>query len=686
MTVIKEFTVKSSGSTWSDTNMLLAFEPNGDKVWIKEKAHDPTTLAPYYTTVEPTGLTDRLSMGSHYLAHATVLSKYPMATSALDSATNLTMLHAYMRSNTRYNLDKASQAGNVLEFTSTQGVKHHLIWYQYPTTYTGGLSSFSSDNRFVTRYTLIEGDDWTNPVASVTGAFTGAVPSGLVTGVSNSQLTPVYVDTANKLIYCHQIHAQSVTVSPSGGNYEAGFTRGHSMCKIPFTTRLDGALAISSASGSGFGNGTTIYTTHSLDTNPIYFCGKNNDGTPMFLTQIENDTSFTASSSGNNNSTTNSAYTSAKTLWTGVKANSAPKIYFDKLVGGVQTNVASINLSSNQFSSTGASKSMCSFAPSKFESSTASGETDISYSYSLCFNTSSVPSIIYYRWDKATPGASANLCSIDWGSVTPADKIPFPFPSALAISDRTPQYTTAHCFVTTLGDNRYLNVIFTYGYSGITSTRAAAGSLAMTTFQIDTSTWQSLTYMGSIAVSAYSFCSLDSGNTRIAVITTGAMKVYTCTAGTWTESSSEAGAIAVVARDYEDRLWAIDVGNASLTSNTQRSAQSTLYATVSSYYEVPIKVILHTSSLTNLVTAEFVTRSQSFGGSNLSNNVKVNAYNTSSARIATTVYLKLVGSNAVFTDNSSTSISITTSSSADTLVPVTITGSGLVSVTASFSL
>ena len=682
MTIIKEFTVKASGSTWSDTNMLLAFEPNGDKVWIKEKAHDPTTLAPYYTTVEPSGLTDRLRVGSHYLAHATMLSKYPMATSALDNATNLTMLHAYMRSNTKYNLDKNSQAGNVIEFTSTQGVKHHLIWYQYPTTYTGGTTTLSSDNRFVTRYTLIEGDDWTNPVASVTGAFTGAVASGLLTGVGINQLTPVYVDTANKLIYCHQVHTQGISV----GGTETGYTRGHSMCKIPFTTRLDGALAISSASGSGFGNGTNIYTTQSLDTNPIYFCGKNNDGTPMFLTQIENDTTVTGSNAGITASFPQITYYPSKTLWTGVKTNSAPKIYFDKLVGGVQTNVASINLSSNQFSSTGASKSMCSFAPSKFESSTASGETDISYSYSLCFNTSSVPSIIYYRWDKATPGASANLCSIDWGSVTPADKIPFPFPSALAISDSKPQYTTAHCFVTTLGDNRYLNVIFTYGYSGVTSTRAAAGSLAMTTFQIDTSTWQSLTYLGSIPVSAYSFCSLDSGNTRIAVITTGAMKVYTCTAGTWTESSSEAGAIAVVARDYEDRLWAIDVGNASLTSNTLRSPQSTYYDTVSSYYEATIKIILHTSSLTNLVTAEFVTRSQSFGGSNLSNNVKVNAYNTSSQRIATTVYLKLVGSNAVFTDNSSTSISITTSSSADTLVPVTLTGSGLVSVTASFSL
>ena len=696
MTIVKEFTVRRYSTSSFEANTLLAFEPNGDKVWIKEKAYDATTLAPYYTTETGTALTDKNLSNYHGLTQSVVLSKHPFAMSGLEDMENQATyyngysINLYQCSQSKYNLDKSTLGGNVFEFISTQGVKHHLIWYQYPipvssigVSYNQYINPYASLNKFVTRYTLIEGDDWTNPVATVSGVLTGTTTGLGVAGQHVFQLIPVAVDPVNKFIYCHQVHAQNVTTlgySATLTNHESGYTRNLSICKIPFTTRLDSTLAVSSATGSAIANGVTIYTTHSLDNNPVFYCGKNNDGTPMFMTQIENDTSITAVATGNTTTTTNTNYPLAKSLWTGVKANSAPKIYFDKLASGVQTNVASINTSSNQFSSTGANKSMCSFAPSKFEASTASGETNIYYSYSLCFNSSSVPSIIYYRWDKATPTASANLCSIDWGAVTSTDKISFAFPTALAISSYLPQMTTAHCFVTTLGSARYLNVLHTFGNATNLATKTVAGQTLMTTFQIDTSTWQALTYIGSIVVSAYSYCSLDSDNTRIAVITTDAMKVYTCTAGVWSMTSSESGSINVVARDYNDRIWALDIGTSDYTTIT---ATSTNYSTT--WRDISCKLHLHTSSLANLIRAEFVTRVQTYQGTNLSNNIRLNAYNTSSNRVATTVYLKLTGS-AIFNENSSTSLSVTTSASVDTLVPITINGSGLVNISASFSV
>jgi len=705
MAIVKEFTVRRYNSYSFDANTLLAFEPNGDKVWIKEEAYDASTLAPKFSTQGSTGLTQKNLNSYHGMTMGTVLSKYPMAFSGLSEFDNGTSpllgvnTLLYTDPSNRFNLEKSSQHGNIIEFTSSQGVKHHLIWYVSPSpmippgsasSTTIDVAGYGGQIRYTTYYTLIEGDDWTNPVASISGTLTGNV-TGYISNYSMSaiQVIPIAVDPVNKFIYCHQVVAQ-VTNTPTGWNlgapaplklYSVTQTRNISIAKFPFTTRLDSTLAIASSTGNAILNGL-IYTTHSFDTNPIFYCGRNNDGTPMFMTQIENDTSFTLNQNGVVDHNVNNTYYTAKTLWNGVKTNSAPKIYFDKLAGGVQTNVASINTSSNQFSSTGASKTMGFFAPSKFEASTASGETNIFYSYSLCFNSSSEPSIIYYRWDKATPTASANLCSIDWNGVTSTDKISFAFPTALAISSYNPHKTTTHCFVTTLGSNRYLNVLQTHGDLTTLSTKTLPGQTLMTTFQIDTSTWQSLTYVGSISVSALSYCSLNDANSRIAVISNIGMFVYACTDGVWSLASSEAGAINIVARDYNDRVWALDIGNYDYTQN----ATVTGLSSDVSWTEASVKLILHSSVLPNLATVEFVTRDQTYTGTNLTNQLRVNAYDTSSNRIATTVTLNIVGTNAYFTSNSSTSINITTSAVTDTNVGITITGPGLLQVTASFAL
>jgi hypothetical protein len=90
MAVVKEFKVKKYNRDTYDANMLLAFEPNGDKVWIKEEAYDATTLAPKYTTEQSTALSTPIqSHNWHGLTNATVLSKYPFAYTALGELDDL---------------------------------------------------------------------------------------------------------------------------------------------------------------------------------------------------------------------------------------------------------------------------------------------------------------------------------------------------------------------------------------------------------------------------------------------------------------------------------------------------------------------------------------------------------------------------------------------------------------------
>jgi hypothetical protein len=81
------------------------------------------------------------------------------------------------------------------------------------------------------------------------------------------------------------------------------------------------------------------------------------------------------------------------------------------------------------------------------------------------------------------------------------------------------------------------------------------------------------------------------------------------------------------------------------------------------------------------VTMTLDSTTQQYTGSNLSNNLNISTWNYTGTRVSTKVTLYLTG-NAYFTSNSSQTIVVTTSTTADTVVPVTITGTGQVNFSA----
>lgn len=687
MAIVKELKVFRNDTEGcyeiNDTQTLLCFEPNSDTLWMNGKPYDYDTLNPVYAR-ENTALQSHNLLRFHALTQNQLLSSYPVAYTALDQGvaeTNLRTYHYQAFNSIRFNLDKATQSGNIISFTSAQGVKHHLIWYP---VYSNGLRSvYSQFNTHTCRYILIEGDNWQSPAAITTGAFTGTVTGALTYQNAVAQIWPIAVDPVNKFIYCAQSVAQNSTNYSS--YYTYAFTRANAIVKCPFTTRQDvgGALAISSASGNVIGNSFT-YTQQDFDTNPIFYCGLNNDNSPMFLTQVENDTVGTVGSTGIN-SGNYTGYAANKTQWSAVRTNTSPKIYWDKLNAGTQTNVASQNTAANNWGSAGASKPMYRFAPSKFEASTAAGESNIKYSYSLCYNTTgNVPGLIYYKWDRGTPANSTSgLMTIDWAGQTTTDMIAHPFASAEVNGTRTmyPEFSCANVFLTKQGSRYFINVLHTHAYSDNMVLRPA-NSKRLTTFEVDTSTWTSCTWVASISVPAYSFMTLDDNATKIAVIRDGGVDIYSSNNGIWTVTATEPGAITCVGRDQSNRLWAIDqIVNAfsELTSTNDYNAGI-------AQTEIKPKIRLISESLPNRVSIVLNDRNLTYSGSNISTSAAVNAYNTSGSRIETTVYLKLSGVNAVFTANGSTELSVTTSSSADLTVPITVTGSGYIQIAGSFAL
>jgi hypothetical protein len=76
------------------------------------------------------------------------------------------------------------------------------------------------------------------------------------------------------------------------------------------------------------------------------------------------------------------------------------------------------------------------------------------------------------------------------------------------------------------------------------------------------------------------------------------------------------------------------------------------------------------------IKMEWVNPLGTWSGSNLSNGVKINAYNGSAERIAVQVRLLIDGSNAVWDANTSREITITTKTDKDLIVPITITKGG----------
>lgn len=694
MAIVKEVKVlrNNQQSTYElgDTQTMLVAEPNSNTLWINGEPHDYNTLNPLFSK-ECAAFTSKFNL-NNCMSSGAMPSPRPVAYTTLDqgfTTEDVSLLPLDQSFHcSRFNLDKTQQHGNILSFTSAQGVKHYLFWY--PSAVSSEVSAaYSYYNSWSTRFILIEGDDWANPAAVTTGTLTGISPSGISTNANlTSYIIPVAVDTVNKFVYCHQSVVHYNASFPSFSSYFLrAFTNSEAMVKLPFTTRLDvgGALTLSSATGAGIFDLANSYHQIDFAANNIHYCGLNDDNTPMFMNQLENDTAGYYSSSGMTSGTYTS-YSANKTQFTATRAYAAPKIYWSNLQAGNKTLVASQNVSSLSWSSnTTANKPLGQFAMSKFEDSTIVGENKIRYAYNICWSTTGDVGLSYYKWDRATPANStSNLVTINWNGMTPSTALAHPFPVSEANGTRSwfPNLTCANTFVTKQGSRYFINLLYTFCNSTSIAARGA-GSKNLVSFEIDTTTWTNATYVNYISVPAYSMCGLDDNFTKIAIIRNGGMDIYSCNNGVWTITATEAGSISFVSRDQDNRIWALDqtVDKFSLISATTSQDIASHTRTL-----IRPKIRLVSDSLPARASVVLQDRTLTYTGSNISSSLKVNAYNTAGSRVLTNVYIKLSGSNAVFTSNGSTEIEVTTSTSADTTVPITINGSGYIQASASFVL
>lgn len=206
-------------------------------------------------------------------------------------------------------------------------------------------------------------------------------------------------------------------------------------------------------------------------------------------------------------------------------------------------------------------------------------------------------------------------------------------------------------------------------YEPGTTTSAATSALNLYLWRLDSKT--SATFLQKLdtgsAGRVRAFMPIDSSCKRIVVVYDDKIVFYAWNSSTnWTFQSTQNLNTQDVGIDSQGRVWATDLGSFS-------PGEPTGYLNQSLYVYEPAGAAAN-------ITVSFAQSAYSYTGSTIASNVIVNAYDVTGARVALNVTLTRDTTNFDFSGSPSTSV--TTSTSADTLVPISVFGTGLLSVLA----
>ena len=651
MALLKSFNVLkvSNNIHTNETNTGIVINPSSDKtVWINNQPHEYNSLFPIFKKDLAVFKKSRINTSLGFVQNC-VVSKGPMIICGQDSSWQNTSGYfgskadSYMLKNRDLNLED----GNVVDRTSTMysfedasSNKFHLILFHVYTSYPGQSQ---------THYIFVEGDDFSNPSAYTQGTLDNGGSTNSNTQLQ-SAVSVYYVDTANKYFYFHTRGTGS-----SSSSYRDDYFK-NAVYRASYTTSVDdGTLAINSLSSvlaTNHGSGTQGY----IESACFYYGGKNNDNTLMFFEYNETDSARATATSA----TKSSDLLVAESY--DVSSNSA-------------STVATLT-TSNLTTASVAAKPMMRPRPTQFYNSTISGEGDVYYSFYPCCDANDVVTFIRTKWDKSANSNAGSVsianCTMTYGSGSAADYIA---PSLLHNNDDS-LGTRSNSWITKTGSDYYLHHLPSYG-NPTNLARNSSTAKNLVTYAIDSSNWSTLTYHSSVQVNSLEFIHLNNNRDKIAVISSGNCKIYTWSNG-WTETASEGGNFIGLTQDAAGRLFGLD-GSSNLANESADALSS-------SYYFIPHKVKLISDSLPSSVSIVFANENLTYSGSDISTNLTVNAYDSSSARIAKSVILKIDGANAKFTTNNSKTLTTTTSNSADTTVGLTVTGPGPITISGSFSI
>lgn len=274
----------------------------------------------------------------------------------------------------------------------------------------------------------------------------------------------------------------------------------------------------------------------------------------------------------------------------------------------------------------------------------------------------------YVQWDKVTDTVtlSANL-TVNWGNTSQANEWAVDNVTGSSVNSQWGLQRLVFNDVFTFLDGATTRRYLMWGQINGTGTQYDGNSKQRTfvIFLVDPANPRTLTYHSDIVIptTPINYIWLTSNRNQLAIISAAATYFYNFThAAGWTLSATIPVRYASIGVDSLGRIW-------GLTAGPTQSGQ----------------VDLITNQIPITITVAAANTSYNYTGSNIASNVIVNTYDTAGSRIAANLKLAINGTSMTFSGANLTT-TVTTSNSANTLVPVTITGSGVSTIVASVVL
>lgn len=661
-TIIKRFAALNY--EYPQNKILAGFDANN--IYANDlKIHNASKIEkPYKETFFSTHDTSNTIPYKNYLATEFPCNYSPRSNvEAEDSTRNYTagkLDKTPIWKNTGYMnvLDKSlrTKSGTLYSFQDSASVKHFVqIDYNEPI--------LSASHNYTINISLIQGNDLSTIQASTIKSYSNGIitpfnPNYVYTGVPSI----FWIDTTRKFIYLNMYAGYTYSANINSYQYQARL-----LYRVSYTTVADGGSL-------SLGNyeyiatpGTSFYTMAYMHADQLFLCGFGNNGNPVYLRAVEKN------AAGSINSWYNAApYTDT---------HYHRYIIFEHVLSdNTISTLHDFNSTSAWNSSVNRIVGHCS--PSCFEQ--ISGDNYIAFFPG--FNTNNQLTPVSVTWNKATNVFQINIVPTSIQATIKNeyqdvhdDAVPYVYTfssTTLNLSLKVIAPVVMEIISGELG-NKYLTVYNDLFNDRMRAYCVSTGVRNMVTFQISNN-WETLTHVQTTEFDALFTLPLNQDRTNLASAESTNASLWSFSeVNYWQKVFTTPGIAYYLVRKDDNSFYAVTLSNDTLSSQPITEYPERRYITS----EI-LEISANQAELTiNINTGDPV----SYNGSPLNKSIFVDAL-SNGQRVIQDVTLTIDSDQAVFVGPPEANmITITTSDTESTEVPLILNSPGAIIISAKFT-
>lgn len=552
-----------------------------------------------------------------------------------------------------------SNTGTISTFKDSANVDHmvHIVFLENP---------ISSNYNFDIKIILMEASSLDNITDSITKVYSNTT-SPLNSSIKTGTASILWIDNVNEFIYLY-VDVGLVSSSLSGLHTS-------SLYRVAYTTKsTSGMLSLGDYEYLNVLT-PTYYSMYHLHSAPFYYCGKSNNGNPVYIRACEKDA----------NTSDGVWYSSAEThlhryiIVEHVLSTNTMTVLYDV------NSTTSWGLGSNISSSVNRVTGM--FSPTSFIQTDPS--SDVYVSYFPAFDTTNNLRIIGIFWDKSTNVFQIKLLNLsNQADIKTLYQDPFDdavLPYATSNSNTSISLSLKHIAPVKLeiikgnDGNYYLSI-----FNEFLSNRYLAFSTSPVTKNIITyaisNNWETLTHVQTTPLNAIMTFFPDANRNNLFVAENNSLSIWQFNPTTYWQKLSNTPNVYpyFFSKKDDNSVYVVDMGSDEfqLIATTEQPERKFIDVNV---HEV--SVLSAGSNTINLIVNENLT----YEGSPITSTIQVEVRDTSSQRVSTDIVIEIHSSNCTFDDFSNIK-TITTSDADFVSIPILLNSPGLVYITSKFDI